>query len=166
MPELDVAGIVRALNAHGVRYIVIGGVAALAHDLPVPATIDIDITPDRDAANLARLADAFDDLEAGLLTADTPGTWFPRRPVENWATYDTLHLITRLGALDVVFRPDGAPGGYADLVASADRRPVLADDAEALVVSVASWEQLKLAAGRAKDLAHLDQFYEERSDSP
>ncbi|HZQ28970.1 MAG TPA: hypothetical protein VFA94_14840 [Acidimicrobiales bacterium] len=162
MPDLDIAGIVRTLNAHGVRYVVIGGVAALAHDLPVPATVDIDITPKRESANLRRLADAFDDLEASLLTADQSGTWFPHRPVENWASYDTLHLITRLGALDVVFAPDGAPRGYEDLVGAADRRPVLADDAEALVVSVASWEHLKLAAGRAKDLAHLDQYYEER----
>lgn len=108
----------------------------------------------------------FDDLEASLLTADESGTWFPHRPVENWASYDTLHLMTRLGALDIVFAPDGAPRGYEDLVGAADRRRVLADDAEALVVSVASWEQLKLATGRAKDLAHLDQFYEERRGSP
>lgn len=78
MPELDVAGIVRVLNAHGVRYVVIGGVAAMVHDLPVPATVDIDVTPDRDAGNLARLADAFEDLDAALLTAEEAGTWFPR----------------------------------------------------------------------------------------
>ncbi|MDQ1444008.1 MAG: hypothetical protein QOI20_472 [Acidimicrobiaceae bacterium] len=74
--------------------------------------------------------------------------------------------MTRLGALAVVFTPDGAPRGYQDLVGSADRRQVLADDAEALVISVASWERLKLAAGREKDLGHLDRFYERREDSP
>ncbi len=58
VPELDIAGIVRVLNAHGVRYVVIGGVAALVHDLPVPATVDIDVTPDREAENLIRLANA------------------------------------------------------------------------------------------------------------
>ncbi|MGH8999279.1 MAG: hypothetical protein ACRDY7_07805 [Acidimicrobiia bacterium] len=85
MPELDIAGVVRTLNAAGVRYVVIGGVAALVHDLPLPATVDIDVTPSRDPGNLERLADAFEALEAGLLTAEDPGTWFPRRPVENWA---------------------------------------------------------------------------------
>jgi hypothetical protein len=160
VPELDVAGIVRVLNAHGVQYVVIGGVAALVHDLPVPATVDIDITPQREPDNLARLADAFDDLEAGLLTAEEPGTWFPHRPVESWAAYDTLHLMTRLGALDVVFTPDGAPRGYDDLVGSAEDHRVLADDAEAVVISVATWERLKLATGRAKDLEHLDRYYE------
>lgn len=159
MPDLDIAGIVRVLNAHGVHYVVIGGVAALIHDLPVPATVDIDVTPARDNENLRRLADVFDDLEAGLLTAEEAGTWFPRRPVENWSSYDTLHLMTRLGALDVVFVPDGAPGGYDDLAASAERHRVLAEDANALVVSVETWERLKTATGRAKDLEHLDRYY-------
>lgn len=55
MPDLDIPGVVRALNAHGVRYVVIGGVAALVHNLPLPATVDIDVTPSRDPKNLERL---------------------------------------------------------------------------------------------------------------
>ena len=51
-------------------------------------------------------------LEAGLLTADEPGTWFPRHPVESWSHYDTLHLMTRYGPVDLVFAPDGAPRGH------------------------------------------------------
>ena len=160
MPDLDIPGIVRVLNAHKVRYVVIGGVAALVHNLPLPATVDIDVTPSRDKKNLERLAAAFDTLEAGLLTAEEPGTWFPRHPVENWAQYDTLHLMTKHGPLDIVFAPDGAPRGFDDLQGSAHEQPVQADDAPALVISVATWEQLKQASGRAKDLEHLDRFYE------
>ena len=52
MPDLDIPGVVRALNAHRVRYVVIGGVAALVHNLSVPATVDIDVTPSRDPKNL------------------------------------------------------------------------------------------------------------------
>lgn len=161
MPDLDIPSVVRTLNAHGVRYVVIGGVAALVHDLPLPATVDIDVTPSRDPKNLERLADAFDALEAGLLTADEPGTWFPRRPTENWAQYDTLHLMTKYGPLDIVFTPDGAPRGFDDLEPSAEEHPVQAHDARALVISVTTWEHLKQATGRAKDLEHLDRFYEE-----
>lgn len=160
MPDLDIPGVVRTLNAHCVRYVIIGGVAALVHNLPVPATIDVDVTPSRHRRNLERLADAFDGLEAGLLTADEPGTWFPRRPVENWAQYDTLHLITKFGPLDIVFTPDGAARGYDDLEPAAEEHPVQAHDARALVISVATWERLKQATGRAKDLEHLDRFYE------
>lgn len=156
MPELDAAGIVRTLNAHNVRYVVIGGVAAIVHDLPLPATVDIDVTPSRDDENLARLADAFDDLDARLLTAEEGGTWFPRHPVENWAQYDTLHLVTRYGPLDVVFVPDGAPRGFDDLIGSVEKHRI--GDSLASVVSVAAWEQLKQASGRPKDLEQLDQF--------
>lgn len=160
MADLDIAGIVRTLNARGVRYVVIGGVAALVHDLPLPATVDIDVTPARDVKNLSRLAAAFDDLDAGLLTAEEAGTWFPRHPIENWSRYDVLHLITKYGPLDIVFVPDGAPRGFEDLVESAEQRPVQADDAAALVISIETWRRLKEAAGRSKDLEHLDRFHE------
>lgn len=82
MPDLDPGAIVRILNRHGLRYIIIGGIAAQLHDLPVPATVDIDVTPARDRTNLERLAPAFDELEAGVYTAEEAGTWFPRTPVE------------------------------------------------------------------------------------
>ncbi|MCL1586917.1 MAG: hypothetical protein M3092_00745 [Actinomycetia bacterium] len=41
--------------------------------------------------------------------------------MENWAQYDTLHLITSFGPLDIVFFPDGAPNGYSGLVPEATR---------------------------------------------
>jgi hypothetical protein len=162
VPELDPGTIVRVLNRHGVRYVVIGGIAAEIHDLPVPATVDIDVTPARDHKNLERLARAFDELEAGLYTAEEAGTWFPRTPVELWSQYDTLHLMTKAGPIDIVFTPDGAPSGYADLAddavsAELDHQPVM-------VITVATWEALKQASGRAKDLEHLDRYYEARRE--
>lgn len=156
MADLDFAGIIRILNACGVRYVVIGGVAALLRDLPVPATVDIDVTPERGKKNLARLATAFDELQAGLLTADEGGTWFPRHPIENWSQYDTLHLMTTCGPLDIVFTPEGAPRGYPDLVDSAEELPIPSHDITAMVISVPTWKRLKEATGRAKDLEHLD----------
>ena len=85
----------------------------------------------------------------------------PPSPIENWARYDTLHLMTKYGPLDIVFAPDGAPRGFDDLEPSAEEHPVQARDARALVISVATWERLKQATGRAKGLEHLDRFYEE-----
>jgi hypothetical protein len=158
MPELNPAAIVRALNRHGVRYVIIGGVAAQVHDLPIPATVDLDVTPARDGDNLERLAAAFDDLEAGLYTAEPTGTWFPRTPVENWAQYDTIHLMTTYGPVDIVFAPDGAPAGYADLAKDASQHTI--DDEVVMVISVATWVALKQASGRAKDLEHLDRYDE------
>jgi hypothetical protein len=163
MPDLDPAAVVRILNRHGVRYVVIGGIAAMLQDLPVPATVDIDVTPARDRKNLERLANAFDELEAGIYTADEGGSWFPRTPVENWAQYDTLHLMTAHGPVDVVFTPDGASRGYDDLAASAVR--MMLGDERALVITTETREALKQASGRAKDLEHLDRYYEQRGGS-
>ena len=156
MPELDPGAIVRVLYRHGVRYVIIGGIAAQLHELPVPATVDIDVTPARDHKNLERLAKAFDELEAGLYTSEQAGTWFPRTPVENWARYDTIHLMTVHGPIDIVFTPDGAPRGYADLTKGAIRHTI--DDEPVMVITVATWEALKQAGGRAKDLQHLDSY--------
>ena len=157
---LDPQAIIAVLAHHGVQFVVIGGISAMIHDLPVPATIDIDITPSRDADNLERLAAAFDELRAGLLTGDVGGTWFPRRPIEHWAQYDTLHLMTIHGPLDIVFAPDGAERGYVDLAPDAGHHTF--GDATALVINVATWERLKEASGRAKDLEHLDRYREGR----
>ncbi len=157
MVSFDPGQIIDVLTRHRVRFVIIGGVAAELLDLPVPATIDIDITPDRNDANLDRLAAAFDELDAGLLTADDGGTWFPRTPTANWSQYNTLHLMTRHGPLDIVFAPDGAARGYHDLVT--DAIEVRIADKTALVISPATWERLKHASGRAKDLEHLDSFY-------
>ncbi|MFV9671820.1 MAG: hypothetical protein ACNYZH_01230 [Acidimicrobiia bacterium] len=159
MRDLDPAGIVRVLNEHDVRFVVIGGIAALLHDLPLPATVDLDVTPSRESGNLERLAAAFEDLNVGLLTADEEGTWFPRVPVENWAQYDTLHLTTSFGPLDIVFAPDGAPNGYEDLVSDAVHGSV--GEQSVLVISVPTWVALKEATGRSKDLEHLDRYHAE-----
>ena len=151
------------MNRHGVRYVVIGGIAAQLRDLPVPATVDIDVTPARDHPNLERLANAFEELEAGLLSADEGGTWFPRIPVEGWAQYDTVHLMTNRGPFDIVFAPDGAAHGYDDLADAAER--ITLDGEPVLVITTTTWEALKLASGRAKDLEHLDRYYERRDKS-
>jgi len=61
--------------------------------------------------------------------------------------------------LDLVFVPDGAARGYDDLAASADDQRVAGS--EALVITAATWERLKEASGRAKDLEHLDRYRED-----
>lgn len=157
-PVLDVAALIGALNAHQVRFVLIGGIAALLHNLPTPATIDVDITPARDQENLNRLAEVFEELQAMLLTANDSGTWFPRHPVENWSQYDTLHLVTQYGLLDIVFAPDGAPRGFDDLVSESVEGNFGA--VAFSMISKQQWIYLKSASGRAKDLEHLALYYE------
>src|SRR5215475_6833589 len=76
-PEFDPAEVLRTLEHHRVRYIVIGAIAATAAGAPL-MTRDLDITPARDAENVARLAAALRDLAARLRTpSDTSGVDFP-----------------------------------------------------------------------------------------
>jgi predicted nucleotidyltransferase len=57
--------ILETFERHDVRYVVIGGAAAQARGWSEP-TDDIDVTPERSEANLARLADALHELDAGF----------------------------------------------------------------------------------------------------
>lgn len=79
----DPRPICEALNDEGVRYVVIGGFAATIHGSPLP-TSDVDLVPDREAANLDRLARALVRIGARLRTEAGPvetridgafGTW-------------------------------------------------------------------------------------------
>ena len=65
MTELEADVLFASLDRHGVRYVLIGGLAAVLHGSPLP-TVDADICPSREAANLERLARALTDLDALL----------------------------------------------------------------------------------------------------
>jgi hypothetical protein len=54
-PPFDAVALLEVLTLHGVRFVVIGGIAALSQGSPLP-TEDVDVTPERDDENLDRLA--------------------------------------------------------------------------------------------------------------
>lgn len=64
-PPLDRAALLGAFDAHGVRFILVGGLAAQAHGA-ARATQDADICPEWTIDNLFRLASALTDLGARL----------------------------------------------------------------------------------------------------
>jgi hypothetical protein len=154
-PELSdehVAAICRILLDHGVQFVIIGGVAARLHDTG-HATIDIDICPSADAANLSKLADALQALGARLrVEGDPDGVEFDPHP-DTLGQLAMMTLITEHGPLDLCFTPAGFPEGY----------PALTEHASTIVVGavdlpVASLEDVvvsKRAAGRPKDIVAL-----------
>ncbi len=71
-PVFDPVQLLAVLDRHGVRFVVIGGFAAVAYGSPLPTS---DITPARDAENLGRLSEALSDLAARVRVRGIPGGW-------------------------------------------------------------------------------------------
>ena len=158
--RFDPLGALRVLVAHDVRFVVIGGYAAVLHGSAL-FTYDADVCPAADAENLARLCAGLGEMEARLRVADEPhGVAFSCSD-QFLAEMTMLNLTTKYGDFDLSFRPAGF-GGYDDLVADA-----VAFDLGGLVVDVASLDdiiQSKERADRAKDRAALPQLYALRDE--
>lgn len=164
--RLDIAALLGALVRHDVRFVLVGGIAAVLHGSPLP-TEDVDVTPDRDPGNLERLAEALRDLGAQW-RVEGLAQGFP--PVRPWSGADlegklSLAFVTPAGFLDVVLvHSDGAR--YEELEAAATRQQVYG-----LTVSVAALDAIrsaKQAASRPKDqraLPFLDELARRRSQA-
>ena len=66
--EFDPGPILRVLEEHGVDFVVVGGLAGMAHGSRYP-TDDTDVAYDRTRDNLERLAVALRELRATLFPA-------------------------------------------------------------------------------------------------
>jgi hypothetical protein len=156
--------IIEVLNKRKVKYVVIGGLAALLQGVALPRTADIDVTPAADLQNKKRLAGALRDLEARLRA---PGLEEPIEIVLDERTFTgmvTMTFVTMFGPFDLSFVPDGT-SGYEDLVRSS--RTIERLGVKIPVASVADIVRSKRAAGREKDAAHLPvllAFIEEEGD--
>jgi len=145
----DPAAMLDVLNRHGVRYVLIGGLAAAIHGSPF-VTVDVDVTPASDSENLERLSTALRALDAEVradgetFAFDHDGESLGRNAIWN--------LTTAFGDLDLALRPSGT-AGFDDLTRDAVDLEVLG-----VVVRVASLADVvrsKAAAGRSKDAAQL-----------
>lgn len=107
MTELDLGQLASTLHDHGVRFVIIGGVAVGAHG-HVRATEDLDIVPHPETENIERLSSALVALEATLPRAG--GRRFqPARDEGSLQMGSSLTVQTRFGDLDVVQRIPGVP---------------------------------------------------------
>ena len=160
-PSLDAAGIVQVLNRHGVRYVVIGAFAAIAQRAPIPATRDIDLTPDVGLDNLARLSAALRELKARIRTETVPEGLPFDHDGASLGGAAVWNLICRYGEFDLSLRPSGFSKGYRQLARRAHRVRV-----EGIEVSIADLDDIiasKEAAGRPKDLQVLPILYRHRA---
>ena len=150
-PEFDPRRMLSALVEREVRFVLVGGMAAVLHG-DVGVTVEIDIVPERSAANLGRLAGALLDLEARIRAEGEPEGLPFDCAVElfgNLAPDAVVNMTTAAGDLDVALQPSGTHG-FADLRRSA----VEIEVADRLCILVASLEDVirsKEAAAREKD---------------
>jgi hypothetical protein len=151
LPDFDPEAMIAALNEHGVRYVVIGAIAAIAQGYPLN-TGDLDVTPARAPDNLERLAAALRDLDARLrVPGDDSGVAFPI-DANYLGDVDSWTLLTKHGDLDVLFAPSGTRG-YPDLHRSSVTIQIAGGEAE--IAALLDVIRMKEAAGRPKDLAQL-----------
>lgn len=147
-PEL----VLRSLNEHGVRYVLIGGYAAVLHGSPT-VTLDADICAARDRENLEQLAAALRAVHARIRTATEPEGVPVALDGELLSKMTMMNLVTDGGAFDLSFTPAAFPTGYDGFVEHS-----VCYELDGLVVPVASLADVirsKRAAGRPKDLAVL-----------
>jgi len=151
-PELDPAPILEALVRHGVDFVVVGGLAGVAHGSAYN-TRDVDVAYARTSENYERLEAALAELGATLRGAPE-GLPFVADAATLHAglnfTFDTEH-----GSLDILGEPSGAPR-YDEMRSAGMDTP-----AWGLTVRVASLDHLiamKEAAGRPKDLLMASEY--------
>jgi predicted nucleotidyltransferase len=151
--------IARVLAAGGVKFIVIGGWAAIFHGL-AHSTYDVDVMYSRDRENIRRLVEALKPLHPYLRGAP-PGLpfVFDEKTVRNGLNFT---LNTDLGKLDLLGEVPGARS-YDELLPHSKEM-----EANGIRYRCATLErliQMKRAAGRPKDfeiLAALIALLEER----
>lgn len=148
--------IIAALRRHRVRFVVIGGFAAQLHGWD-GVTPDIDVTPDSEESNLARLAAAVTELEGKARVEGYPdGFELPGGIDANtFRRASTFSFVTRHGNLDVVLRPDGIPKGYDELMQHAHEHHLHAQHVSFHLAGLADIVRSKEAANRVKDHAAL-----------
>lgn len=155
----DYASLLRCLHASGVEFILIGGVAAVAHGSS-RLTQDVDVVYARTEANIGRLGAALAPLHPYLRGAP-PGLPFrwDRTTIRRGLNFT---LTTDKGELDLFGEIIGG-GRYADLIAHTVELELFEVRCHCLDLE---WLiRVKRAAGRPRDLealAELEALLEER----
>jgi predicted nucleotidyltransferase len=146
------ADILAVLVAHGVDFVVVGGLAAVFHG-STRITQDLDACYSTDPANLEVLGRALLELDAKLFGIEEDVPFVP--DAKTLARTEMLTLATKHGKLDLLRAPSEAPP-YDELRANS-----ALVQAAGIGVRVAAPEDLiamKRNAGRAKDLADIEEL--------
>jgi predicted nucleotidyltransferase len=152
MPEvLDARAILVALADHDVDCVVVGGMAVQTHGF-MRGTVDLDIIPRPDLANLSRLGEVLAEIGARMYrTAQAVNVTNPHLLQRT----GFVPLMTNHGRLDVmnISSTAGAPRSYEELRERALELEL--DGVPVVIVGLDDLIRMKRAAGREQDLADI-----------
>jgi len=152
--SLQAEPLLRALEGHGVDFVVIGGVAGLAQGSSYP-TFDLDVAYSRDPANLRRLVEALAEVGATLRGAP-PDLPF-QLDVQTLANGANFTFDTEFGSFDVLADIAGVKS-YEDLREASKVKRIAG--VEVRVASLDDLISMKRAANRAKDQLMVLEYVE------
>ena len=148
--EPDIAALLGKLARADVDFVVIGGVAVIAHGYE-RITKDVDICYSPDPANLEALGQVLVELDARLRGLDEDVPFVP--DARTLRRTQILTLDTPEGGLDLLVDPDGSPG-YKDLKRHARR--IDFEGNEVLIASIDDLLAMKRAANRPQDQTDIE----------
>lgn len=143
--SLELQPLLEALDRHGVDFVVVGGLAGIAHGSSYP-TYDLDIAYSRERSNLRRLVSALTDI--GVTLRGAPSDLPFQLDDQTLANGANFTFETEFGSFDILGDIAGIKS-YEDL-----RRDARVERIEGMDVRVASLDHLiamKRAANRTKD---------------
>ena len=158
--------IVEALNGAGVRYLVVGGIAVIAHGY-VRLTVDVDLMLQLEPQNIIRGLSALAGLgfrptipvtSEDFADAGKRQLWIEQKQMKVLKLYSDAHRETSID----VFVSD--PLGFEEAIRRVHYYP-LAEDVQVPVCGYEDLVKLKLLASRPKDLLDLDQLKKARGES-
>lgn len=159
METHSVGAIVRALNTANVRYLVVGGLAVVAHGY-VRFTSDVDLIVDVEPANATRAIAALESLHyrprapvpfGEFADPQKRAAWARDRNLTVFSVYSPEHPLTEV---DLFVEP---PLDFDAAYGRAVRKEV-APDLTAPFAGLADLRHLKRLAGRPQDLLDLDKL--------
>ena len=146
---IDFRAVIQRLVEGEVRFVLIGGLAMVAQGA-AHITLDVDISYDRSAGNLAALVSVLQSCHARLRNAPADLPFI--LDVRTFNNVFNLTLSTDVGDLDLLAEPAGVDS-FEGLWARANEMEIFG-----MNVRVAALEDLismKRAAGRPKDKQHI-----------
>jgi hypothetical protein len=159
MTRRSVDAIVEALHVHDVRYLIVGGLAVVAHGY-VRFTADVDLVLDLTPSNLKAAIAALTELGyrprapvsfQDFAVAHTREHWVREKGLTVFSLYSDAHPATEV---DLFVQP---PFDFAAAYAAATRIEI-APGIEAVFVSYNDLVALKSRAGRPQDLEDIRQL--------